>query len=336
MNDETIYDNQEQEVKNAPEAAMNTNENPETPNAEQTAAGKKKGVSGGAVAGIAGGAAVAAGAAGAAAAVLMPKYVFPQVKNFVSGAKDLLSDAKDFIGGYFHDGDDAVVIDDDNLLTVDTPEISDDLVGHDMDVASGVNDSMSFGEAFAAARQELGAGGLFVWHGNTYGTYYANEWNDMTPEQHDQYWADVQHTTSTIEYDPMDDSVLTNDMADADVVDVDVDIEATADLEEVELDDLAEAEVDPDIDPDNLGDTAFLVESNDLDDITEVEVNVDVDEVDEMEMADTFAVEDPGDDLEPEGLLGDETLDEGLTDSDLMDMGEDDLMADDPDLSDLA
>ena len=42
MNDETIYDNQEQEVKNAPEAAMNTNENPETPNAEQTAAGKKK------------------------------------------------------------------------------------------------------------------------------------------------------------------------------------------------------------------------------------------------------------------------------------------------------
>ena len=328
MNDETIFDNQDQEMKNAPNETMGTNANPETPNAEQAEPVKKKGVSGGAVAGIAGGAAAVAGAAGAAAAVLMPEYVFPHVKNIVGGAKDLLADAKDFIGGYFRDGDDAVVIDGDDLLTVETPTVSEGLVGHDMDVASGVNDSMSFGEAFAAARHELGAGGLFVWHGNTYGTYYANEWNDMTPEQHDQYWADVQHTTSTIEYDPMDDSVLTDDMADADVV-VDVDLNDAADLEEVEIDDLAEAEVDPNIDPDDLGDTAFLVETDDMDELAEADVNVDFEEGDEIEMADTFAEEYI--DSEPEGLLGEEM------DSDLMDMGEDDLMLDDdPDLSDLA
>lgn len=54
-------------------------------------------------------------------------------------------------------------------------------------VASGVNDNMSFNEAFAAARSEVGAGGCFVWHGNVYGTYYASEWNAMSPTQRDEF-----------------------------------------------------------------------------------------------------------------------------------------------------
>lgn len=54
-------------------------------------------------------------------------------------------------------------------------------------VASGVNDNMSFNEAFAAARNEVGAGGCFVWHGNVYGTYYASEWNAMSPAQRDEF-----------------------------------------------------------------------------------------------------------------------------------------------------
>ena len=49
-----------------------------------------------------------------------------------------------------------------------------------MSVASSVNDKMSFSEAFAAARSEVGAGGAFEWRGNVYGTYYAEEWNNMT------------------------------------------------------------------------------------------------------------------------------------------------------------
>lgn len=44
------------------------------------------------------------------------------------------------------------------------------LVGGDV-----VNDNMSFSEAFAAARQEVGAGGVFQWHGQSYGTFYENE-----------------------------------------------------------------------------------------------------------------------------------------------------------------
>lgn len=67
----------------------------------------------------------------------------------------------------------------------------------DLPVAHNVNDDMSFSEAFAAARQEVGAGGVFVWHGGVYGTYYANEWNAMTPQQQSDFTHDamgVPHT----------------------------------------------------------------------------------------------------------------------------------------------
>lgn len=53
------------------------------------------------------------------------------------------------------------------------------LVG-ELEVAGSVNDSMSFNQAFAAARAELGAGGVFEWRGGVYGTYYATEWNSMS------------------------------------------------------------------------------------------------------------------------------------------------------------
>ncbi len=38
-----------------------------------------------------------------------------------------------------------------------------------------VTDDMSFSEAFASAREELGAGGVFEWNGQLYGTFYATE-----------------------------------------------------------------------------------------------------------------------------------------------------------------
>ena len=43
-----------------------------------------------------------------------------------------------------------------------------------------VDDSMSFGEAFAAARSQIGAGGVFKWHGNIFNTYTAEEWKAMS------------------------------------------------------------------------------------------------------------------------------------------------------------
>jgi hypothetical protein len=43
-----------------------------------------------------------------------------------------------------------------------------------------VDDSMSFSQAFEAARAQAGAGGVFTWHGNIFNTYTADEWKAMS------------------------------------------------------------------------------------------------------------------------------------------------------------
>lgn len=55
--------------------------------------------------------------------------------------------------------------------------------GHHFDVATAPHasspaDEMSFSEAFATAREEVGPGGVFMWHGNAYNTFYAEEVDD--------------------------------------------------------------------------------------------------------------------------------------------------------------
>lgn len=61
-----------------------------------------------------------------------------------------------------------------------------------------VSDSMSFSEAFAAARAEVGPGGSFTWHGKVYGTYYKNEWDSMSSqEQRDFQMAAINGEHST-------------------------------------------------------------------------------------------------------------------------------------------
>lgn len=50
-----------------------------------------------------------------------------------------------------------------------------------------MHNEMSFGEAFAAARAEVGPGGVFIWHGGIYNTYTADEWNAMTPQQKNDF-----------------------------------------------------------------------------------------------------------------------------------------------------
>ena len=43
-----------------------------------------------------------------------------------------------------------------------------------------VDDSMSFSQAFEAARAQVGAGGVFTWHGNIFNTYTADEWKALS------------------------------------------------------------------------------------------------------------------------------------------------------------
>lgn len=54
------------------------------------------------------------------------------------------------------------------------------------------HDDLSFGEAFAAARAEVGPGGVFYWHGGIYNTYTAAEWNAMSADQKHDFAQQVQ------------------------------------------------------------------------------------------------------------------------------------------------
>ena len=55
-----------------------------------------------------------------------------------------------------------------------------------------VNQSQSFSDAFNEARAEVGAGGVFLWHGQLYSTYTAEEWQSMSEEQRTDFANNVQ------------------------------------------------------------------------------------------------------------------------------------------------
>lgn len=83
-------------------------------------------------------------------------------------------------------------------------------------MASGVRDEMSFNEAFAAARAEVGPGGAFEWRGHVYGTYYGTEWESMTEAERAEYeshfsWASGHHADTGSDHVAQDDSSLKNE-----------------------------------------------------------------------------------------------------------------------------
>lgn len=117
-------------------------------------------------------------------------------------------------------------------------------------MATGVTDDMSFDEAFAAARAEVGAGGVFEWHGGLYGTYYASEWNAMDDDARQDFadsvpWHSAQHYTGGNHQNDVDNS----------------------DDDNLVLDDQNDNDDDQDNDDDNLDDL-----DDQLDDDPEIEI----------------------------------------------------------------
>lgn len=77
--------------------------------------------------------------------------------------------------------------------------------------------SGSYQEAFAAARHEVGPGGVFNWNGELYSTYSGDEWNRLTPAQQAEFSARVQE----LETELGDEVELVDDAPDADPADTD-------------------------------------------------------------------------------------------------------------------
>lgn len=118
-------------------------------------------------------------------------------------------------------------------------------------------DSLSFREAFDAARAEMGAGGVFRWHGNLYNTYTADEWNAMNADDQDEFAEQVvaevstEDTTDLAEIETEEEiatdadsdvAIVSDDTEDVNVV---VDDDSDADL--TETNDLATESEDDDV-----------------------------------------------------------------------------------------
>lgn len=50
-----------------------------------------------------------------------------------------------------------------------------------------VDNALPFAQAFAFARHQVGAGGVFVWHGKVFNTYTAEEWESMSDAEHAEF-----------------------------------------------------------------------------------------------------------------------------------------------------
>lgn len=78
-----------------------------------------------------------------------------------------------------------------------------DLVDDTLQIAEASNEDLSFNEAFQAARAEVGPGGVFTWHGNLYGTYTMEEWDNLTSDEKAEYasrihWDNIDSTESDV------------------------------------------------------------------------------------------------------------------------------------------
>ncbi len=76
------------------------------------------------------------------------------------------------------------------LSTVPSPEEVLVATNEGMRVAQ-VNDNASFDEAFANARSQVGAGGVFEWREQVYNTYYKEEWNSLSATEQAEFYSKI-------------------------------------------------------------------------------------------------------------------------------------------------
>ena len=93
----------------------------------------------------------------------------------------------------------------DDVQEMTTDEAQDSELGYyEVHEAHSVHDGMTFAEAFASARAEVGPRGAFVWHGHVYGTYRGDdvEWQEMSVEDREAYSNHVLSQVHATPYTP--------------------------------------------------------------------------------------------------------------------------------------
>lgn len=127
-------------------------------------------------------------------------------------------------------------------------------------VATSVNDDMSFTDAFNAAREEVGSGGVFEWHGYIYSTFTDEEWNSMSEAEREEYGSHFNWTPEE------SDDITASVASDVDADDVEVTVDGPADEPNAQ-EDVADVEPAGDDDP-------YLMDASDVVDVEDPEVEV--------------------------------------------------------------
>lgn len=82
--------------------------------------------------------------------------------------------------------------------SIDSPNPEEVIVATSTGIrVAQVDDNKSFSEAFADARSQVGAGGVFEWRGNVYGTYYKDEWETMSSEERQEFQSSINYNDLT-------------------------------------------------------------------------------------------------------------------------------------------
>lgn len=78
----------------------------------------------------------------------------------------------------------------DDVATEETPEApapEQAILANDEGIRYAHVEADNFNDAFAQARAQVGPGGVFEYNGRLYGTYYADEWDNLTSEEKADY-----------------------------------------------------------------------------------------------------------------------------------------------------
>ena len=137
-----------------------------------------------------------------------------------------------------------------------------------------VSNNLSFADAFAAARAQVGPGGVFSWHGGVYGTYYETEWDAMSDGQRMQFTQSIHTEYTPHEYHEM------HPTAHYQAPEYDPDVEIINDTDDVHVvargtiagHDAVAVDVTGNYDPD-----VMIIDADDSHSLTEPDVVIDTD-----------------------------------------------------------
>lgn len=135
-----------------------------------------------------------------------------------------------------NDGGEVAVSEDSNVTVDESIQVAE------------VSDDMSFGEAFAEAREQVGTGGIFEWHGDVYSTHYAEEWESMSAEERAEYSSHINYGGGSNDNDVAEADNNADDVVAAEVDNEEADVAENSEVDpEIESDDevVAEVEVAP-------------------------------------------------------------------------------------------